>query len=134
MGCCHVSPSTSLPAQESIPCDPVHVTWLLNSRDVFLSHAQIPTLIPTCITSIQLYTQISGDLQHRKRGQAWKKPIRMRSTLVSGVCSCLFLGAGCGGWNAKRQEAWAGEFKQSLALGKRILFFFSFNCEFSSDA
>ena len=36
----------------------------------------------------------------------------------------LFLGAGCGGWNAKRQEAWAGEFKQSLALGKRILFFF----------
>lgn len=47
----------------------------------------------------------------------------MRSTRFWSVLLFLFSGARCGGWNAKRWEARAGEFKQSLALGKRILFF-----------
>lgn len=87
---CHGSPSASLPAHERVPCSAIPVTRMLNSCDVFLSHTQIPTLIPTCITSIQMDTQISGDLQLRKWAQVWKKPIRTRSTLVSGVCSCFY--------------------------------------------
>ena len=52
----------------TVQCCP-NVVWILNSRAIFLCHTQILTLIPIRTTNIQIDTQISYNLQHRKRGR-----------------------------------------------------------------